>query len=83
MTLLHLKVVPISDVSCFICYVVPGIDFGSPTCTDFVRGGIDQIVVSYANARTLLYDSETGETVLSLDSAVTYGTLCLSLYVLF
>ncbi len=48
-------------------------DSGNPTSVDFVRAGINQIVVSYDNARTLLYDTETAKCVLCLDSAVTYG----------
>ena len=48
-------------------------DTGNPTSLDFVCAGMNQIVISYDNARTLLYDMETGTNVLSLDSAVTYG----------
>ena len=54
-------------MNCFI------LDFGCPTSLDFVQAGINHVVVSYNTARTLVYDTETGQSVLSLDSAVTYG----------
>ena len=47
--------------------------FGNPTSVDFVATDLHQMVASYAAARTVLFDLETGQAVLNLDSATTYG----------
>lgn len=52
---------------------VPFIGFGNPTSVDFVATDLHQMVASYASARTVIYDLETGKAVLNLDSATTYG----------
>ena len=49
------------------------LDFGLPTSVDFLPVGVNQIVVSYSSAKTIIYDTETGKSVVNLDSAVTYG----------
>ena len=40
---------------------------------DFVATDLHQMVASYSAARTVLFDLETGQPVLNLDSATTYG----------
>ena len=52
------------------CYKL---DLGNPTSLDFFPVGIQQMVVSYNTAKAIVYDIETGQNVVSLDSAVTYG----------
>ena len=47
--------------------------FGNPTSVDFVVTDLHQMVASYTTARTVLFDLETGQAVLNLDSAATYG----------
>jgi striatin 1/3/4 len=49
--------------------------YGSPTCIDFVHS--DQlVVVSYSTAKVLVYDVETGKSVVTLDSAIAYDGTC-------
>ena len=47
--------------------------FGNPTSVDFVATDLHQMVASYTAARTVVFDMETGQAVLNLDSAATYG----------
>ena len=47
--------------------------FGNPTSVDFVHTDLHQIVASYAAAKAVVYDMETAQAVLNLDSASTYG----------
>lgn len=46
---------------------------GTPTCVDFVHSETQQAVVGYSSAKAVIYDLETCQPVVSLDSAVTYG----------
>ena len=56
-----------------VMYVSFNIGFGNPTSVDFVATDLHQMVASYTTARTVLFDVETGKSVLNLDSATTYG----------
>ena len=47
--------------------------FGNPTSVDFVGGSEHQMIASYTAAKCVIYDLETGKSVLNLDSASTYG----------
>ena len=40
---------------------------------DFVHSEAQQVVVGYSSAKAVIYDLETCQSVVSLDSAVTYG----------
>ena len=55
---------------------VPGL--GGPTSLDFVHNDLHHLAVSYTTSRCVLYDIETGQQVVNLDSAVTYGECHLS-----
>ena len=58
----------------YIIIMLLFIDLGSPTCIDFVQS--DQlVVVSYTTAKVLIYDVETSQPVVTLDSAITYGNI--------
>lgn len=56
-----------------LCRLVLFLGFGNPTSVDFVATDLHQMVASYAAARTVIFDLETGKAVLNLDSATTYG----------
>ena len=48
-------------------------DYGVPTSVDFVRSNPCQIVVSYTSSRAILFDTETGKSILELNSTLTSG----------
>lgn len=57
---------------------------GNPTSVDFISTDSHQMVASYSAAKATIFDLETGQNVLNLDSSSTYGKpttyMCLALY---
>ena len=49
--------------------------FGNPTSVEFIPTDSHQMVASYSAAKTVIFDLETGQSVLNLDSSSTYGEL--------
>ena len=48
-------------------------DYGVPTSADFVRSNPCQIVVSYTSSHAIVFDTETGKSILELNSTLTSG----------
>ncbi len=46
---------------------------GLPTSVDFISTDSYQMVASYSAAKVIIFDLETGQSVLNLDSSSTYG----------
>ncbi len=46
---------------------------GIPTSVDFISTDSYQMVASYSAAKAIVFDLETGQSVLNLDSSSTYG----------
>ncbi len=47
--------------------------FGNPTSVDFVWTNSHQMAASYQASKIVIYDVETGQSVVNLDSGSTYG----------
>lgn len=62
-----------------IQYISLYLALGSPTSIDFIHN--EQIVVGYSTAKVVVYDVETGSSVVTMDSALTYSK-SVSLYYL-
>lgn len=52
---------------------------GSPTSVDFVRSDANQMVASFTTANTVIYDLETGKSVVHLESNQNSGKIVLPL----
>jgi len=48
-------------------------DYGVPTSVDFVRSNPCQLIVSYSSSRAVVFDTETSQKVLELNSTLTSG----------
>ena len=47
--------------------------YGVPTSIDFIRTETSQMVAAYSTSQCYIYDLETAEAVVTLDSAKTYS----------
>ena len=54
----------------FNCFIE---GYGVPTSIDFIRTETSQMVAAYSTSQCYIYDLETAEAVVTLDSAKTYS----------
>ena len=47
--------------------------YGSPTSVDFLHNNPNHMVAGYSSAKAVVYDLETGQPIINLDSGTTYG----------
>lgn len=69
-TLLVLVSLSRSNKVLFNCFTE---GYGVPTSIDFIRTETSQMVAAYSTSQCYIYDLETAEAVVTLDSAKTYS----------